>query len=113
VLCPSGMGYDTYRHWEVLLMGSIPVFESSPGFDKTFAKLPVVIVASYADVTPALLEAKYAEFARRADLSPDDPNGFDFQRLRKQYWMDLIFGAADTGSSAQVLANHPPDRGLF
>lgn len=31
VLCPSGMGWDTYRHWEVLLMGSIPVMESSPG----------------------------------------------------------------------------------
>lgn len=113
VLCPSGMGYDTYRHWEVLLMGSIPVFESSPGFDKTFAKLPVVIVASYADVTPQLLNAKYAELAQAVDDGNiDGAGGLDFTRLRKRYWMELVLGAAAAGSSAQVVANHPPDRGL-
>jgi hypothetical protein len=106
VLCPSGMGYDTYRHWEVLLMGSIPVFESSPGFDRTFAKLPVLIVKSFNDVTPELLEATYADFAARADTL------FDFTRLKKSYWMDLVFGAARTGSAAKVIANHPPDRGV-
>jgi hypothetical protein len=73
VLCPSGMGYDTYRHWEVLLLGSIPVFESNPGFDRTFEKLPVLIVKNYADVTPELLETTYAKFAGHAD------NLFDFQ----------------------------------
>ena len=51
VLCPSGMGWDTYRHWEVLLMGSIPVMESSPGFDRTFTDLPVLIVSSFDKVT--------------------------------------------------------------
>ena len=71
VLCPSGMGYDTYRHWEVLLMGGIPVFESSPGFDKTFHRLPVLIVASYDDVTPELLEATYAKFT--ASITNNQP----------------------------------------
>jgi len=107
VLCPSGMGYDTYRHWEVLLMGAIPVFETSAGFDKTFAKLPVLIVQSYDDITPELLLATYADFERRADEL------FDFNRLKKSYWMDMIFGAAQTGSSAQIIANHPPDKQLF
>ena len=107
VLCPSGMGYDTYRHWEVLLMGSIPVFESSPGFDRTFHKLPVVIVDNYDDITPELLEAKYAEFAARADEL------FDFTRLRKSYWMDMIFGAAARSSSREVASNHPGDQGAF
>ncbi|VEU33825.1 unnamed protein product [Pseudo-nitzschia multistriata] len=27
VLCPSGMGYDTYRIWEALSMGAVPVLE--------------------------------------------------------------------------------------
>jgi len=106
VLCPSGMGYDTYRHWEVLLMGSIPVFESSAGFDRTFAKLPALIVQSYDDVTPELLEATYADFAARADEL------FDFNRLKKGYWMDLVFSTAEAGSAARVIANHPPDEGI-
>ena len=28
VICPPGIGYDTYRMWEVLSMGGIPVVES-------------------------------------------------------------------------------------
>jgi len=46
-------------------MGGIPVFETSPGFDKTFHKLPVLIVASYDDITPELLEATYAKYTVR------------------------------------------------
>ena len=102
VLCPSGMGYDTYRHWEVLLMGSIPVFESSPGWDRTFSKLPVVIVKSFDDITPELLETKYTEFTSNIDR-------FDFERLKKAYWMDLIFETAVAGSNREVLVNHPLD----
>ena len=102
VLCPSGMGYDTYRHWEVLLMGAIPVFESSPGWDRTFYKLPVVIVKDFNDVTPELLEEKYIQFTSNIDA-------FDFTRLKKAYWMDLIFDAAATGSNEVALENHPVD----
>ena len=27
VLCPSGLGFDTYRLWETLILGSIPIVE--------------------------------------------------------------------------------------
>lgn len=27
VLCPSGLGFDTYRLWETLLLGAIPIVE--------------------------------------------------------------------------------------
>eukprot|EP00953_Heterococcus_sp_UTEX-ZZ885_P005414 3393-Heterococcus_DN1.PRE.1 len=49
VLSPSGMGYGCYTHWEVLAHGAIPVIDTDPGFDRTFAGLPVVIVADNAD----------------------------------------------------------------
>ena len=29
VLCPSGLGFDTYRLWETLMLGSIPIVESN------------------------------------------------------------------------------------
>lgn len=31
VLSPSGLGFDTYRLWETLLLGSIPIVESNAG----------------------------------------------------------------------------------
>jgi hypothetical protein len=31
VLCPSGLGFDSYRIWETLALGAIPVVESNAG----------------------------------------------------------------------------------
>lgn len=31
VLCPSGLGMDSYRIWESLLLGAIPIVESNAG----------------------------------------------------------------------------------
>jgi len=104
VLCPSGMGWDTYRHWEVLLMGSIPVMESSPGFDRTFTALPVLIVQSFDEVTPELLERTYVDFVRRH-------REWDYARLTRQYWMDLVFKVAETGDVRAVVSRHPLDAG--
>ena len=82
-------------------MGAIPVFESSPGWDLTFYKLPLVIVDHYTDITPALLEEKYDEFTANMD------DLFDFTRLKKSYWMDLVFNTAAEGNSDTVFVNHP------
>lgn len=101
VLCPSGMGWDTYRHWEVLFLGSIPVMESSLGFDRTFAQLPVLAVRSFDDVTPDLLERTWADVVERV-------NQWAYGRLTKEYWMRLVFDAAARGNPSRVLANHPP-----
>ena len=43
VLCPSGLGMDSYRIWETIILGSIPIVESNPGFDR-FVALPVLYV---------------------------------------------------------------------
>lgn len=49
VLCPRGCGTDTHRFWEVILMGSIPVLESS-GLDELYRKFPCIIMNSYTDL---------------------------------------------------------------
>jgi hypothetical protein len=54
-----------------------------------------------------LLEAKYEEFSRNADEL------FDFTRLKKSYWMDMVFGVAEKGTPAEVVENHPPDPSMF
>jgi hypothetical protein len=107
VLCPSGIGYDTYRLWEVLYMGSIPVLEHTKGggWEKTTEKLPVLWVDDFALVTPELLEREYALITARTD--------YEFEKLTKEWWANLVhsyvFGASRSekliGSSGQYSAD--------
>ncbi|KAL7532176.1 hypothetical protein ACHAWF_004038 [Thalassiosira exigua] len=86
VLCPSGMGWDTYRAWEALCMGAIPVLETyyrKDGFYKIFDDLPVLWVEHYDNVTPSLLEEAYPPILLKA-------HKYNFEKLTKQWWVDLI-----------------------
>jgi hypothetical protein len=53
---PRGKGLDCFRTWEALFLGSIPIVQSS-SLDPLFLDegLPVAIVESYREVTPANL----------------------------------------------------------
>ena len=86
VLCPSGMGWDTYRAWESLMMGSIPVLETfsrKDGFYKTFDDLPVLWIEHYDNVTPALLEREYPRVLAKA-------YEYNFEKLTNKWWVELI-----------------------
>lgn len=100
VLCPSGLGFDTYRLWETLLIGSIPIVESNAGFDRTYSNLPVLVVRNFGDVTPQLLRRAYPCFVRHAHL-------YNYRHLTESYWLDLVFTAVRTGSNAHVTRQHP------
>ena len=54
VLAPRGNGIDTHRFCEILLMGSIPIVESS-GLDDLYNKFPCIIVSDFKDVNENLL----------------------------------------------------------
>jgi hypothetical protein len=56
VLCPRGLGTDTHRFWECLLVGSIPVVETS-GLDSLYSKFPCIIVQSFKDINEAILQS--------------------------------------------------------
>ena len=56
VLCPRGQGHDSFRIFEALLMGSIPIIINHV-FAEAYAGLPVVRVESWTDITlPKLAE---------------------------------------------------------
>eukprot|EP00611_Tribonema_gayanum_P021550 TRINITY_DN4169_c0_g1_i4.p2 TRINITY_DN4169_c0_g1~~TRINITY_DN4169_c0_g1_i4.p2 ORF type:complete len:273 (-),score=102.10 TRINITY_DN4169_c0_g1_i4:724-1512(-) len=101
VLAPSGMGYDTFRLWEALAHGAVPIIDACPGFSRTYAGLPVLTVADWGDVTPELLEQVWHEFAveRAAE--------WDFRRLTENYWLELLADAAAAGSIDAITAQHP------
>ena len=54
VLCPRGRGTDTHRFWEVLLMNSIPIVESS-GLNTLYNNFPCIIVNSFTSINIELL----------------------------------------------------------
>lgn len=76
---------------------------ATPRFDRTFTGLPVLIVPSFDVVTPELLESTYEDFVRRQAE-------WDYERLTRRYWMDMVFNVADTGKSGLVLEQHPMRR---
>ena len=64
MLCPRGVGIDTHRTWETLLLGSYPIVESSE-LDSLFVGLPVLIVRSFYELTEQLLWETYRAFQRQ------------------------------------------------
>ena len=79
-LSPAGAGLDCHRTWESLLLGSIPVVLRSP-LEELFARLPVVIVDDWSEVTPTRLRSELDRIARTS---------FDFSQLELGYWRARI-----------------------
>ena len=83
LLCPSGFGWDTYRIWEALCLGTIPIVERSPGWDSLLDDLPALIVGGFEQVTPQLLSWAHPEIMAQRSR-------FNFSKLTRQYWVDRI-----------------------
>ncbi|KAJ9458251.1 exostosin [Diplonema papillatum] len=83
-VAPPGHGLDTHRLWESLLFGCVPIVLSSP-LDGALRGLPVVILASWDDLTLQLLADKYKAFANTT---------FDLSRMFLPYWVELIESTA-------------------
>lgn len=112
ILAPSGLGYDCYRIWEALYMGTIPIIERpirppslqsssftdrlwnllhlhprhvhNDGWLRSLDDLPVLLVDQMeVDVTPEFLQKKYAEIVAKF-------NQYKYEKLTLDYWVDLI-----------------------
>jgi hypothetical protein len=80
VLCPRGNGEDTYRIWDSLFAGAIPVVKTS-FLDYLFADLPVLVVQDWSDVTPQLLESCGIDYDGDWTKYPQLKNSWWFRRL--------------------------------
>ena len=86
ILSPGGIGLDCYRHWEALMMGTIPVMEHlnrTDGWYRAFSDLPVAWIDSYDNLTPQFLEQEYARILREAHT-------FKYEKLTKEWWIQMI-----------------------
>lgn len=101
-LALPGLGYDTFRLWELLTVGSIPVLEKGVGLDRTLWRLPALLVDDFALLTPALLRTAYVEALYRAD-------DWQFARLTQSWWMQLVMNISRHSSSAPLMDAFPPE----
>lgn len=77
---PHGNGLDCHRTWETLILGGVPIVESSV-LDCLYEGLPVLIVKNWSDITESLLENTLQEFKTKQ---------FELERLKLNYWMAKI-----------------------
>ncbi len=75
-LSPRGYGPDTYRTWEALMVGSIPIMRTSQ-LDSLYADLPVLIIEDWTCLTQEFLEKKYKEITSKK---------WPIEKLFMEYW---------------------------
>jgi hypothetical protein len=79
-LSPFGNGLDCHRTWEALLVGSLPIVQSST-LDPLYKELPVIIVQNREDITLAFLNKKYSQMQKTKH---------NFAKLYMDYWINII-----------------------
>ena len=78
ILCPLGNGIDTYRIWESLIAGSIPVVPNNNAY-RAFKHLPIIFYDN-----PEDLSVKYLEnYAKNLDYSNLQ------EKLTVPYWLKV------------------------
>ena len=85
---PSGMGLDTHRLWETLILGSIPIVERCAGWQRVLDDLPAVWVTDFVEVTPALLARAHQDIHAKCDR-------FDFAKAHQAVVDDQDPGLLD------------------
>lgn len=82
-LSPFGHGLDCHRTWEILLMRTIPIVETSQ-LDPLFEQLPVVIVKNWQEITEENLEKWLPIYAEKFWT----PHGTVEPYLTVDYWIN-------------------------
>jgi hypothetical protein len=88
--CPMGEGFDTFRFWESLMMGSIPIVKEHVFYDvvsEYYPKIPMVRLKEWDNLVtrlPELTKEYYDELWSQADISC----------LSLKSWCDILEQAA-------------------
>lgn len=82
-LSPEGFGVDTYRTWESLYLGSIPIVTRSTAMSP-FTDLPILFIDDYDELSEGHLERCWEDMSRRS---------YDFSRLLKSHYLRHFLAA--------------------
>ena len=81
-ICPRGNAYDTFRMWDALYSGTIPIVVREAVFHKLLDDLPILFLNSYDDfknLSAETLESSYEQMLDRK---------FNFEKLTASYWLN-------------------------
>merc|ERR1712151_76512 len=86
VFAPKGKGMQTYREWEALLAGAVPLMDEREACMKeAYIGLPVIFVKDWWKVTPQFLEGKWDEILRGVKTG-----AYDMRKNYFPYWLHQI-----------------------
>ena len=89
VLCPWGNGYDTYRFWESLYLGAIPITKNHKSYNN-FKDFPAIFINNYKTLN---IESLY----QKENLVEE--------KLNIIYWINLI-NINKINSKEEITINH-------
>ncbi len=82
-ICPRGCSLDTYRLWDCICLGCIPIVEKYGGYEQ-FEDLPILFIESYKDY--GLLTEEYLNKAYGTMMQKE----YNYSKLTFQYWLEKI-----------------------
>ena len=83
MVCPRGCGLDTYRLWDCLYLGCIPIVVKYEGY-QDFEDLPILFIdkwEDYLDLNESDLNQKYSEMIDKE---------YNYDKLKFSWWERLI-----------------------
>lgn len=86
VLCPTGVGCDSYRVWETLFVGSIPVMKRDYWNEWMELWYPVILVDDFYDIT----DVAYLKDCGESDTETYGLLDWDKKYISEEYWRGII-----------------------
>ncbi len=83
-ICPRGKGIDTFRLWDSLYLGTIPIVVKEAVFHESIKDLPILFLDNYddyANLTEDFLNETYQKFLEQK---------FDYRKLFMSFWLSQI-----------------------
>lgn len=81
ILSPRGTGMDCHRTWEALMIGLIPIVQSSM-IDELYEDLPVIVVGDWKELNMDLLNKEYEKI-----IEKKKNNQYNYNKLHIEYWI--------------------------
>lgn len=84
VVCPRGNGIDTFRLWDSLYLGAIPIVVREAVFHESLIDLPILFLDSYDDfkkLNREILEETYIRMLNRE---------YNYEKLKLSFWLQNI-----------------------
>ena len=89
-ICPRGNAFDTFRMWDCLYLGTIPIVVREADYHEQLNDLPILFLDRYedfSDLSEDFLRTKYQQM---------QTTRYNYSKLQLRYWVQPAFDAIDS-----------------